>query len=103
LAAGAGFFCAMMSMLVAAAVEYFRLQYAPPGALHRVSFSTNTTYLIIFYFLRFQDGDFFDLSAQDNITPCQNLDDYNPCLYQKVSYLLNCNDGIQHYCNGVNV
>ena len=37
LAAGAGFFCAMLSMLVAAGVEYFRLQYAPPGVPSIVS------------------------------------------------------------------
>jgi hypothetical protein len=28
-------------------------------------------------------GNYYDQSAQDNISPCQNLDDYNPYNYQE--------------------
>jgi hypothetical protein len=28
-------------------------------------------------------GNYYDQSAQDNITPCQNIDDYNPYNYQE--------------------
>lgn len=28
-------------------------------------------------------GDYYDSSAKDNITPCQNIDDYDPYNYQE--------------------
>jgi hypothetical protein len=45
-------------MVVAAIVEICRLKYAG------------------------EPGNYYDLNARDNITPCQNIDDYNPYLYQ---------------------
>lgn len=56
---GWGFIFAMLSMATAALVEYYRLsEKADPG-------------------------DYYDKDARDNITPCQNIDDYNPYEYQK--------------------
>lgn len=49
----------MLAMIVAAFVEMYRLAHAPTP------------------------GDYYDQSAQDNITPCQNIDDYNPYNYQE--------------------
>ena len=56
---GAGFVVAMIAMLMAALVEYFRRQTAPAA------------------------GDWYDESARANITPCQSIDDYNPNVYQE--------------------
>ena len=56
---GAGFVVAMIAMLMAALVEYFRGQTAPAA------------------------GDWYDESARANITPCQSIDDYNPNVYQE--------------------
>jgi hypothetical protein len=45
-------------MVVAGIVEICRLKYAG------------------------EPGNYYDLNARDNITPCQNIDDYNPYRYQ---------------------
>lgn len=56
---GWGFIFALLSMVVAALVEYYRMsQKADPG-------------------------DYYDKDARDNITPCKNIDDYDPYEYQK--------------------
>jgi peptide/histidine transporter 3/4 len=55
---GAGFVFAMLAMVLAALIEIWRLKQAP------------------------SDGDYYDTSARDNVTPCQNIDDYNPYQYQ---------------------
>jgi hypothetical protein len=55
---GWGFVFAILAMVVAAIVEICRLKYAG------------------------EPGNYYDLNARDNITPCQNIDDYNPYLYQ---------------------
>lgn len=44
-------------MAAAAFLELYRLHHAPPP------------------------GDYYDTSARNNISPCQNLDNYNPYLY----------------------
>lgn len=53
-----GFFFAFLSMLAAAFVEIARLQYKAKA------------------------GNYYDAAARDNITPCQNIDDFNPYNYQ---------------------
>ena len=55
---GWGFVLALVAMLVAAIVEIVRLDYAPTP------------------------GGYSDSSAVDNITPCQNIDDYDPNQFQ---------------------
>lgn len=54
-----GFAFASLGLLVAGIVEIYRLKF------------------------RKEAGDYYDVAARDNITPCQNIDDYNPYLYQK--------------------
>lgn len=49
---------ALLAMLVAAFLEMGRLANAPTA------------------------GDWYDTSARDNISPCQNIDDYDPTLFQ---------------------
>ena len=56
---GWGFLFAMLAMVVAGLIELYRLREKREG------------------------GDYYDTSARDNISPCQNLDDYNPKEYQK--------------------
>jgi len=56
---GWGFVLAMVAMGVAALVEHVRLQYAPTP------------------------GGYEDESARNNISPCQDIDDYNPNQYQQ--------------------
>jgi peptide/histidine transporter 3/4 len=56
---GLGFVFAALSMLVAGFVELSRLHNAPPP------------------------GGYSDPTARANISPCQNIDDYNPTNYQK--------------------
>ena len=56
---GFGLFVTSLAMIVAAIVEEARLATAP------------------------SPGNYYDDSARDNITPCQNIDDYNPYDYQK--------------------
>jgi hypothetical protein len=58
-ATGWGFVLAILAMMVAAFVEMYRLSHAPSA------------------------GGYDDQSAQDNITPCQNIDDYDPNQYQE--------------------
>lgn len=58
-AAGWGFFFSLLSMLMAAFIEIYRRAEAPPP------------------------GDYYDPSARANMTPCQNLDDYNPYKYSE--------------------
>ena len=53
-------------MFIAAFVEIARQDYAPTP------------------------GNYYDKSARDNITPCQDIDDYNPYQYQ--DYLAGVND-----------
>mmetsp|Transcript_53490 Transcript_53490/g.93341 ORF Transcript_53490/g.93341 Transcript_53490/m.93341 type:complete len:657 (-) Transcript_53490:348-2318(-) len=55
---GWGFALALLAMMVAAFVEMYRLAHAPTP------------------------GGYDDVSARDNITPCQNIDDFNPYNYQ---------------------
>jgi hypothetical protein len=55
---GWGFVFALLGMLVAGLVEIARLQYAPTP------------------------GNYYDDAARNNISPCQNIDDYNPYQYQ---------------------
>ena len=55
---GAGFVFAGLAMLLAAFIEVYRLSERPDA------------------------GNYYDLSARDNITPCQSIDDYNPYQYQ---------------------
>eukprot|EP01038_Epipyxis_sp_PR26KG_P011667 gene11667-15622_t len=55
---GSGFFFAMLAMIVAALVEIYRQSLAP------------------------EPGYYDDVSARNNISPCQSIDDYNPYQYQ---------------------
>lgn len=72
---GWGFLCAIIAMIVAAIVEIARQQNAPAA------------------------GNYYDVSARDNITPCQSIDDYNP--YQFQDYLAGVNgvDTQPAYCH----
>lgn len=56
---GAGFIFAMIAMLVAAIVEAERIKQTPAA------------------------GNYFDTSARDNISPCQNIDNFDPYMYQQ--------------------
>lgn len=56
---GWGFVFAGMAMVVAGLVEIYRMDQRPAA------------------------GNYFDNSAKDNISPCQDIDDYNPYQYQK--------------------
>jgi peptide/histidine transporter 3/4 len=56
---GWGFLFATLAMVVAALIELYRLQQAPSA------------------------GDYYDQSARDNISPCRNIDDYDPYQYQQ--------------------
>jgi hypothetical protein len=55
---GIGFIFALLAMVIAAIVEKARLDNAPTA------------------------GDYYDVNARNNISPCQSLDDYNPLRYQ---------------------
>lgn len=55
---GAGFVFAAVAMLVAALVEEERIKYTPAA------------------------GDYYDVNARNNITPCQSIDNFNPYNYQ---------------------
>ncbi len=57
---GWGFFFAVLAMVVAALIELYRMQEAPSAG----------NYLN-------------DPSAIDNISPCRNIDNYNPYIYQQ--------------------
>ena len=70
---GLGLGFALLSMLVACCLEYYRLKAAPPA------------------------GDYYDTSARNNITPCQSIDDYNPYKYQ--SYAAGKEDTAPMYCS----
>jgi dipeptide/tripeptide permease len=54
-----GFVFAMLAMVCAGLIEMYRLKEKRDA------------------------GGYFDTSARDNISPCQNIDDYNPKEYQK--------------------
>ncbi len=56
---GWGFLFATLAMVVAALIELYRIQQSPAA------------------------GDYYDQSARDNISPCRNIDDYDPYQYQK--------------------
>lgn len=56
---GWGFIFATLAMVMAALIELYRLKEAPTA------------------------GDYYDQSARDNISPCRNLDDYDPYQYQQ--------------------
>jgi hypothetical protein len=77
---------AVLAMLLAAFVEIARVQYAP------------------------EPGNYYDVSARDNITPCQSIDDFNPYNYQDylagvgdVDKPLNCHQTCDNYydLNGI--
>ena len=55
---GAGYVSSMLCMILAAGIEFVRVQAAPTP------------------------GGYDDVSARKNITPCQDIDDYNPYNYQ---------------------
>jgi dipeptide/tripeptide permease len=55
---GFGFILAFCAMLVAALIEMYRLQEAPDAA------------------------DWYDEAARDNISPCRDIDNYDPYKYQ---------------------
>lgn len=56
---GVGFFFAIVAMCVAAMVEWARLKNVPPS------------------------GNYYDVNARDNITPCKNINNYDPYQYQQ--------------------
>lgn len=56
---GIGFAFATLAMVVAALIEMYRMQEAPDA------------------------GSYYDESAKDHISPCRNIDDYDPYRYQK--------------------
>ncbi len=73
-------------MMLAAFIEIARIDYAPTP------------------------GNYYDVSARDNITPCQSIDDYNPYNYQDylagvgdVDKPLNCHQTCDNYydLNGI--
>lgn len=87
--------------MVAAFVEMYRLDHAPtPGkyiisflllflSLHWVVLCFEGNLIVTFLFWWWSDvfspsfsGGYDDVSARDNITPCQNIDDFNPYNYQ---------------------
>lgn len=55
---GCGFMIAMAAMFMAAIIENVRIQYNPAN------------------------GNYYDQAARDNISPCKNIDNYNPFEYQ---------------------
>jgi peptide/histidine transporter 3/4 len=69
---GWGFVFAVLAMVMAALIELYRMEEAPSA------------------------GNYYDVSARDNISPCRNIDNYNPYQYQEwyagddVSKPLNC-------------
>lgn len=90
---GWGFVLAILAMTVAAFVEMARLQYAPTPGKRRLLLNPNhnpSLLLTCCYAvpvtamcaLHWCSGDYYDKSARDNISPCQNIDDYNPYNYQ---------------------
>lgn len=56
---GAGFIFAMVAMLVAAIVESERIRLSPAA------------------------GNYYDTNARNNISPCQNIDNFDPNMYQQ--------------------
>jgi hypothetical protein len=56
---GYGLLFALLAMIVGGLVEIYRLQNKPEA------------------------GDYFNSAARDNISPCQDIDDYNPYLFQQ--------------------
>jgi dipeptide/tripeptide permease len=74
---GAGLVFAILAMCVAAIVEVARIAYSP------------------------SQGNYYDVAARDNFTPCQSIRDYDPYTFQ--SYLANTNDdsnqGAPLYCS----
>lgn len=58
---GFGFILALCAMVVAAFIEIYRLKNAPEA------------------------GDWYDVSARDNISPCRDIDNYDP--YKYLSWL----------------
>jgi peptide/histidine transporter 3/4 len=56
---GMGFVFAIMAMIMAALIEVYRMQNVPANAYYE------------------------DQSARDNISPCRNIDNYNPYKYQE--------------------
>lgn len=54
-----GFLCAIIAMMLAALIEIYRLKNKPSS------------------------GNYYDTSARDNISPCHNIDDYDPYIYQR--------------------
>lgn len=54
-----GFLFAMLAMVMAGLIELYRLEKAP------------------------DEANYYSQSARDNISPCRNLDDYNPYQYQQ--------------------
>lgn len=56
---GLGFVCMILAMAVAGLVEMLRLSE------------------------RATAGGYMDQAARDNVSPCQNVDDYNPLQYQQ--------------------
>lgn len=69
---GWGIVFALLSMVVAAGVEVYRVQEAPPA------------------------GNYSSIAARNNISPCQEISDYNP--YQFQSYLAGLSDTSAAYC-----
>jgi solute carrier family 15 (peptide/histidine transporter), member 3/4 len=55
---GWGFVFAVLAMVVAGLIELYRIQQAPSA------------------------GNYYDTSARDNISPCRNIDNYDPYKYQ---------------------
>ena len=55
---GLGFVLALCAMVVAALIEMYRMKEAPEA------------------------GDWYDESARDNISPCRDIDNYDPYKYQ---------------------
>ena len=56
---GIGFLCAVVAMLCAAVIEYYRREYVHV------------------------EGNYYNDAARDNISPCRDIDDYNPYEYQQ--------------------
>jgi hypothetical protein len=88
-----GFFVALLSMITAGVVEQYRLQVL----LKHLYFM-----LIIFYSIQSAPppGNYTNSpSAIRNISPCQNIDDYNPYQYQSFEAGLIPSSQAPAYCS----
>ncbi len=72
---GIGFSLAVIAMLISAGIEQYRLNRAP------------------------EPGDYYDTSARDNISPCKDIDNYDPYKYR--GYVAGTEDSEPSECSQI--